>query len=241
MLSAPALDVQFKPRHSIYLESEPTGEFIVDAAVSPWFGVPWPSLSSPSSAPPVVFTINLAHNNAVLVSHNVSVDTRGNLFSFNLTGLTPSFEPYKVVLFGATEAGAPNVTAEAEFSYLPEKKTGSVTKLDNLNGGFLFRNSKTGGRFEPLLPYGFYAQCDRFLCANDSKAQIKKYQDLGMNGMVSLSTIFKSRAEYEYMDQLDLKYQYDLRDYFRNLTAVEEQVTAIKDFDSLYAYWGTDE
>ncbi len=203
--------------------------------------MPWPKLDAPADAPPVVFTINLVANNSVLVSRNVSVGTRDNLFAFNLTGLQPSLEPYKVVLFGATEAGAPNVTATSELHYLPEKKTGSVTKLDNLNGGFLFRNGKTDGKFEPLLPYGFYALCDRFLCADDAKDQIKKYHDLGLTGMVSLSTVFKSRAEYEYMDSLDLKYQYDLRDYFRNLTAVQEQVTAIKDFDAIYAYWGTDE
>ncbi|KAJ4147955.1 hypothetical protein LMH87_002447 [Akanthomyces muscarius] len=240
-LPSPALHVQFKPRYNIYLEGETQGEFIVNADISKWYGVPWPKLDAPADAPPVVFTINLVANNSVLVSRNVSVGTRDNLFAFNLTGLQPSLEPYKVVLFGATEAGAPNVTATSELHYLPEKKTGSVTKLDNLNGGFLFRNGKTDGKFEPLLPYGFYALCDRFLCADDAKDQIKKYHDLGLTGMVSLSTVFKSRAEYEYMDSLDLKYQYDLRDYFRNLTAVQEQVTAIKDFDAIYAYWGTDE
>lgn len=203
--------------------------------------MPWPKLDAPADAPPVVFTINVVADNHVLVSRNVSVGTRDSLFSFNLTGLQPRLEPYGVVLFGATEAGAPNVTATSELHYLPEKKTGSVTKLDNLNGGFLFRNAKTDGKFEPLLPYGFYAQCDRFLCADDAKDQIQKYHDLGLTGMVSLSTIFKSRAEYEFMDSLDLKYQYDLRDYFKNLTAVQEQVTAIKDFDAMYAYWGTDE
>lgn len=203
--------------------------------------MPWPSLDKPATAPPVIFTINLVSNNDVLVSRNVSVGTRDNLFAFNLAGLKPSFDPYKVVLFGATSSGAPNVTVSGEFLYLPEKKIGSVTKLDNLNGGFLFRNAATRGKFEPFLPYGFYASCDKFLCANDSKAQIKKYHDLGLTGMVSLSTIFKSRAEYEYMNSLDLKYQYDLRDYFKNLTAIAEQVSAIKDFEALYAYWGTDE
>lgn len=240
-LADPALHVQFKPRYSLYLEGEKEAEFVVNAAVSKWRGVRWPKLDTPEDAPPVVFTINLAKDNSVLVSRNVSVDTHDNLFTFNLTGLKPSMEPYEVVLFGATESGAPNVTATSELLYLPEKKTGSVTKLDNLNGGFLFRNSKTDGKFEPLLPYGFYALCDRFLCADGSKDKIKHYQDLGLTGMVSLSSVFKSRTEYEYMDSLDLKYQYDLRDYFRNVTEVERQVAAIKDFDSLYAYWGVDE
>ncbi|TQV93543.1 glycoside hydrolase subgroup catalytic core protein [Cordyceps javanica] len=240
-LPSPALHVQFKPRYSIYLEGETQGEFIVNAQVSPWYGVPWPRLDTPAAAPPVVFTINIVADNSVLVSRNVSVGTRDNLFAFNLTGLKPSREPYEVVLFGAAETGAPNVTVTSELLYLPEKKTGSVTKLDNLGGGFLFRNGKTGGKFEPLLPYGFYATCDRFFCLDDAQAQIKKYHDLGSTAVVSLSTVFRSWNEYKYMDSLDLKYQYDLRDYFRNLTAVREQVTAIKDGDALYAYWAVDE
>ena len=240
-LPQPALDVQLKPRHSIYLSSEPEGEFIVNAAVSKWYGTNWPGLDAPKKAPPVVFTINLVSNNDVLVSNNVSVDTQGNLFKFNFTSVKPQLEPYKVVLFGATESGAPNVTASSEFYYLPEKTSGSVTKLDNLHGGMLFRNKATNGKFEPLLPYGFYAGCDNFLCDKDNMKKIKGYTDLGLNGMVPLTPIFNSKPAFEYMDTLDIHYMYDLRGYFQNLTSVRDQVTAIKDFENIYSYWGTDE
>jgi len=163
------------------------------------------------------------------------------LFSFNLKQLKPSLKPYEVVLFGATESGEPNITAKSELWYLPEKATGSVTKLDNLNGGIFFRNSKTNGVFQPLLPYGFYSSYDGFLGTSDNITRIQSYQDLGLNGMIPLTRIFDSRPAFEYLDKIDLKFMYDLRSYYKNLTAVREQVAAIKDFDSIFSYWNSDE
>lgn len=239
----PALDVQFKPRYNIYLETEAQAEFVVNADISNWHGQPWPGLDKPSTAPRVVFTINLVSNDDVIIANKVNVSTAGNVFAFNVSSLNlkPRFEPYEVVLFGATEDGRSNVTARSELLYLPEKQTGSVTKLDNLNGGFLFRSKVTGGKFQPFLPYGYYASCDGFLCDADYVDKVKAYQDLGLNSMVSLTTVQASRATYEYMDSLDLRYMYDLRGYYQNLTAVKEQVSVIRDFDALYSYWGADE
>lgn len=229
------------PRYSLYLESETEGDFIVRAAISKWHGEAWPKLDTPSEAPPVQFTINLVSNNDVLATDNITVGTEAKVVSFDLTGLEPRFEPYEVVLSSTASDGEPAVKTTSEFMYLPEKESGSVTKLDNWKGGMVFRNSKTDGKFEPLLPYGFYASCDNFLCENNSISAIQEYWDLGLNGMVPLTTIWDSQPEFEFMDKLGLKYMYDLRDYYQNLTETGAQVTAIKDFDALYAYWGTDE
>ncbi|QPG96809.1 hypothetical protein C2857_005306 [Epichloe festucae Fl1] len=217
----PALNIQLKPRYSIYLESEKQADFIVNANLSRWHGQKWSRLTGPSP-PPVVFTIKLVSSNDVLVSSRVNVGTAGTLFAFNLTRLRPRFEPYQVVLFGATPDGASNVTATSEVVFLPEKKTGSVTKLDNLHGGILFRSAATGGVFEPFLPIGYYASCDGFLCDRDYASK-------------------DSRGVYSYMDGLGLRYMYDLRGSYKNLSAVREQVSEIRDFDGLYSYWGADE
>ncbi|CEJ80875.1 hypothetical protein VHEMI01033 [[Torrubiella] hemipterigena] len=242
LADGPALHIQFKPRYSVYIESENEAEFIVNAAVSEWFGSKWPGLANPATAPPVVFTVNMVSNNNVLVSNHVQPGTTGNLFKFNLTSVQPSLEPYQVVLFGAPEAGSPNITVSSEFFYLPEKKSGSVTKIDNLHGGMLFRNSATKGQFQPILPYGFYAQCVGLFCEDDYQARIKAYSDLGLNGMVPLTPITRNPAAFAYMNTLpDMHYMYDLRDYFRNLSLVESQVTAVKDHENIYSYWGTDE
>ena len=247
-LAHPALDLQFQPRRSIYLDGEDEGEFVVSALASSWRGQAWPGLNRPASAPTLVFTINLVHNDAVLVSNRVNVSSgasptfgQGHVFKFNFTQLEPSMKPYKVVLFGATEQGMSNVTASSELLYLPEKKSGSVARLDNLNGGFEFRNAATGGKFVPFLPYGYYASCDGFLCATNYTAQIKAYQALGLNSMVSLATVQDASDAYKFMDSIDMRYMYDLRGSYMNLTAVQEQVSVIRDYDSIYSYWGADE
>lgn len=237
----PALDVRLKPRYSIYLESESRAEFVVHADISKWRGQPWPDLDTPDRAPALHFEISLASGGGALVTDKLVVGSKSNVFAFSLARVQPSLSPYKVTLVGTSQDGSSNVTATTELFLLPEKMTGSVTRLDNLNGGMLFRSRATGGKFESFMPYGFYASCDNFLCDRDNLSKIKAYRDLGLNSMVSLTTIFDSRPAYEYLDKLDLRFMYDLRSYYKNLTAVRQQVSAIKDFDAIYSYWGSDE
>lgn len=233
--------MQFAPRYNIYLEGETEAEFVVHAHISKWHGEPWPSLDSPADAPVVHFTINLVSNNDVLISNNITVGTTDRVLKFTLAGLEPSFDPYDVVLFGATADGAPEVTATSELFFLPAKEGGSVTRLDNLNGGLWHRNAASGGEFVPVMPYGFYASCDHFLCEDNAIEAVQAYHDRGLTGMIPLTTIWDSKDVFEFMDELDLKYMYDLRHYYQNLTETAAQVSAIKDFDGLYAYWGADE
>lgn len=233
--------MQFAPRYNIYIEGETEAEFVVHAHISKWHGEPWPNLDSPDDAPVVYFTVNLVSNNDVIISNNITVGTTDKVLNFTLADFEPSFDPYEVVLFGATENGAPTVSATSELFFLPKKEGGSVTRLDNLNGGLWHRNAASGGEFVPVMPYGFYASCDHFLCEDDAIEAVQAYHDRGLTGMIPLTTIWDSRDVFEFMDELDLKYMYDLRHYYQNLTETAAQVSAIKDFDGLYAYWGADE
>lgn len=144
--------MRFKPRYSLYIEGETRAEFVVDAALSRWHGQPWPGREK---APDFRFQIRLASGGGVFVAGEMRVGSSG-VFAFSLAGLRPSFDPYAVHLAAMAGPGAPNVAAVSELVLLPDKKTGSVTRLDNLNGGLLFRSPATGGRFKPFLPYGFY-------------------------------------------------------------------------------------
>ena len=236
----PGLYVQFAPRYSVYLESENQGEFVVSALVSKWHGSPWPCLDSPQRAPDVKFTISLLSGNKTLLSDSIAVGTASKIFSFDLSGIEPRFEPYQVTLSAVGATKRESIFASNELFYLPEKEKGSVARLENLHGGLFVRNSKTKGKFEPLLPYGFYSSGENFLCEADAQDTVRKYADLGLNSLVPLTPIFDSRPVFELFDELDLKFMYDLRGYFQNITAVKEQVSAIKDFDALYSYWGAD-
>ncbi|KAK5662966.1 hypothetical protein OQA88_6378 [Cercophora sp. LCS_1] len=235
----PLLHVQFQPRYSLYLESEKYGEFIVNAAFSQYHGTVWPNATSPR-ANKFIFSINLVENDDPLVQNMVTVNTTSNIFRFDLSQLTPSLEPIKLVLYGAPEGGNPAWTTTASFFYLPEKKSGSVTRIDNLNGGLWFRNAASNQTFEPLLAYGFYSSYDGFL-RNKNNSEIQHYADLGLNAITPLTIYDDSAAEFAFMDQINLRFMYNLRERYKNLTEVHENVLAARDAESIFAYWSADE
>lgn len=231
--------MQFKPRYSLYLDSEETGEFVVNAPLTQFFGKPWPN----STAEQFVFSINLVSNSEPLVENRIAVNSTGNVFGFDLSRLTASLDPIEVVLYGAPEGGDPTWTATSELFYLPEKDGGSVTKLDNLNGGMLFRNGASNNTFEPLLAYGFYSSYDGFLrnvSRNDTSA-LQHYADLGLNAITPLTNYADSPVVFDVLDQMDLKFMFDMREFYKNLTMVQEQVIRARDADAIFAYWTADE
>ncbi|KAH6611393.1 glycoside hydrolase subgroup catalytic core [Trichoderma cornu-damae] len=240
-----ALNVQFKPRHSVYLADEGEGEFVVSAQVSKYFGRPWPNLKGASRAPRVDFTITLDATGQILVQDRFKVKHRINRFKFEVGKVKPRLEPYQVTLQARTSKGKGefdfNVTGE--LFVLPEKKKGTTTRIDNLSGGLFYRNSTSRNGFEPFLPYGFFAPCDGFLCDGaNTIPKIKAYRDRRLKTMVPMMPISAaSRPIFDYMDSVDLRFMYDLRHSYKNLTALQEQIAAIKDSDALYAYWGFDQ
>ncbi|KAK3327262.1 hypothetical protein B0T19DRAFT_157763 [Cercophora scortea] len=245
---APLLNIQFKPRYSLYLDSEKQAEFIVDAGLSQFHGQPlWTSNTTfPGRANKntLTFSIQLVENDTVLVADTVAVNSTGSLFAVDLSRLTPSLSPIQVILRGAPAGNNGNQTwtATSSLLYLPEKSNGSVTKIDNLHGGLLFRNAASpGGRFEPLLAYGFFSSYDGFLGTNNSTAAIQHYADLGLNAMTPLTIYRDSAAAFAYMDGINLKFMYDLREGYKNLTHVREQALAARDAEAIFAYWSADE
>lgn len=236
------LDVQLRPRYSLYLDSEKTGEFVVNAPLSQFFGKPWPN-STTEGSEQFVFSINLTSNDDPLVENRIAINSTGNVFGFDLSLLTASLDPIQVVLYGGPEGGDPMWTATTELYYLPDKTNGSVTKLDNLNGGMLFRNGASNNKFEPLLAYGFYSSFDGFLrnvTRNDTSV-LQHYADLGLNGITPLTNYRDSAVVFDAMNKMDLKFMFDMREYYKNLTMVQEQVIRARDADAIFAYWTSDE
>ncbi|TPX09846.1 uncharacterized protein E0L32_008868 [Thyridium curvatum] len=233
---APLLYVQLKPRYSLYLDGEAKGQFVVNAGLSQHFGEPFPS----SSASRLDFSIKIASTGEKLVESHVDVGKTGALFSFDLASLKPQLEAHEVTFEGSLQGHARGYTATTELFYLPDKSSGSVTKLDNLNGGMLFRNGASGNKFRPLLPYGYYASYDGFLGKNDT-GEIQKYADYGLNAMTPLTTFPVSTDAFAYMDKIDLPWMYDLRDGYKNLTWVEEEVLKARDGEAIFSYWSADE
>ncbi|KAK3500114.1 uncharacterized protein B0T23DRAFT_330894 [Neurospora hispaniola] len=238
---APLLHVQFKPRYSLYLENEKTGEFIVNADISQFHGTHRDNNTSNN----VEFHIKTTTDDKVLVQDSIPVNSTGKLFTFNLTDLTPSLSPIQVTLTYSTKGPSVKTT----LLYLPSKSSGSVTRIDNLNGGLHHLNAASNHTFKPILPYGFYASYDNFLALPNSSSVIQSYADLGLTGMVPLSHYPESASAFAYMDSINLPYMFDLRENYTNQTWVKEQVTAASSSttthnsggEALFAYWSVDE
>ncbi|KKY36247.1 hypothetical protein UCDDA912_g03791 [Diaporthe ampelina] len=238
--SSPLLDVQIATRHSIYVDSESTAELIVDAGLSHYHGTAYspPASAAGNASDSLRFTATVEGN--VVVTGEVPVNSTDNLFRFDLAGLTPSTSAsYLVVLTGST-SGGPNITAQTELFYLPEKTTGSVVKVDRLYGSLLYRNDATGGVFKPVLPYGYYGSYSGHF--NDT-TNIAAFEAAGFNAVNPVADFADSNMtdSIDAMDQVNLLFQYDMRNSFQNLTSVAEQIPLVKDHPSLLTYYTADE
>ena len=242
------LDLKIVPRHSIYVSSETTGAFIVDAALSRIHGAyyiassgqSFKATSNASSTNALIFSITVEGNDKPLVQNNVTINTTSNLFDFDLTSLEPRTTAYHVLLHGTTVGGNQTYTAATDLYYLPDKTTGSVTKIDNLNGGLLFRNNSTTSQFAPVFPFGFYTNYGGYL--ELSLENVQTYADYGFNTIHPIASYSPNvTTVFAYMDSINLLFQYDMRGTYQNLTSVAEQVNLAKDYSSLLLYYTADE
>ncbi|KAI0481193.1 hypothetical protein GGR56DRAFT_688754 [Xylariaceae sp. FL0804] len=271
MLAAPApaaatplLHVQLAPRYSVYDSSEATAELVVDAALSRIHGAPFPfpfvvpgnttGGGATAGLGALEFDVRVEATGQLLVAGGrVAVNTTGSRFPFDLDALRPRLEPYRIVLHGSVAAAAPasarggqttgsgNYTAAAELYYLPAKNSGSTVKVDRLNGGLLVANNATGYAFAPLLPFGFYTSCSGYL--QYSQANVSAYRALGFNAINPVCAFTDGDIGYlfDWMDEDDLWYQYDMRGSYLNLTSVAEQVPLVKDRSNLLSWYTADE
>ncbi|KAI1646747.1 uncharacterized protein F4817DRAFT_122858 [Daldinia loculata] len=250
---SPNLYVQFKPRHSIYLAGEERGSFVVKAELSPWFGEPWENSTTneKSATEPftdLYFSISLASNSGEgdtpLVEGSVPINATGSGFDFDLSVFEPRSTSYEVVLVGTSQLGGRSYTANSSFRYLPDIASGgSATKIDNLNGGLLFRNAQTDDAFVPLLPYGFYGLYNGSNSTAESDEFVRDYSSSGkgLNAIISLAGFADTNPVYDSMDASTTRFMFDLRSSYKNLTEVTQRVSTIKHHSSLFAYWTADE
>ncbi|KAI0123165.1 hypothetical protein BJ170DRAFT_641104 [Xylariales sp. AK1849] len=240
------LYVQFKPRYSIYIEGETTGSFVVNVALSPWYGLPWSNSttdgSTTNSFDRLYFSIQLVSNDDPLVENSIEVNVTGLEYEFDLSSFSPSTTPYEVVLYGASEFGDKTYNATSTFLYLPDHPSGSATKIDNLQGSLLFKTA-TSDTFQPFLPYGYYGLYNGSNSSAVSDDFVQNYTSngQGLNAIIALAGFDDSNPVYDSMDQHGLQFMYDLRGSYENLSVVEQHVNTIKGHPLIFAYWTADE
>lgn len=240
------LYIQVKPRYSIYLDRETKASFVVNAAFSHWYGVPWPPTTSSGtiagSPDTIFFSISLT-SGKTLVESSITVNTTGVEYEFDILHIAPSIVPYEVIFEGGFEHGKKLYNATSTFWYLPDNPGGSATKIDNLNGGLLFKSPDTANEFQPLLPYGYYGLYNgsNSSAASDDFVQNYTSKGTGLNAIISLAGFDDANPVYTSMDQQKLRFMYDLRGSYQNLSLVEQHVNTVKNHTSIFAYWTADE
>ena len=250
----PMLYLQVHSRHTIYDSSEETAEFIVDASISHIHGQPFrnatPAEGDPgsmSSFTALEFDIRVEDTDQPLVSKSVAVNTTGNAFGFALSTLQPRLTPYSIVLYGAPMSSFANqsFTATTELYYLPAKYNGSTVKVDNLDGGLLVANGANNYTFTPLLAFGFYTSCSGYF--NYSLANVTAYKDLGFTATTPVCALTDDGVPaqlFDWLDEADLWYQYDMRNVFNNglnTTQLEQNIPLVKDRSNLLTWYTADE
>lgn len=237
--SSPLLDVQVTPRHSIYVGSESAIEVIVDAALSYYHGSSYSGAASAGGRASDSLRFSIAVGGNAVLSGSVGVNTTDNVFSFNVSQITPSTTAYPLTLTGSTTSGG-NYTASSELFYLPEKTTGSVVKIDRLYGSILYRSNNTDNTFKPYFPYGYYGSYSGYFNVTGNPTE---YADLGFNALNPVVDFADTDLTYtlDEMDGIDLLFQYDMRNSYQNLTSVAEQIPLVKDHPSLLTYYTADE
>ncbi|ORY58380.1 uncharacterized protein BCR38DRAFT_72427 [Pseudomassariella vexata] len=242
--TTPLLDLQVTPRHSIYVGSEEKAEFIVDATLSYIHGTPYllavPNGTYGGNASDILF-FTIETEGRVLVSDTIVVNKTNKLLEFDLAQLTPRMSAYQIDLSATSRLDESKYTVSTELFFLPDKTVGSVVKVDNLYGSLLYRNEATRGSFKPVFPYGFYADYSGYL--NVSNANVEAYASKGFNAInpVADFTDGNMTLTIDRMDELNLLFQYDMRNSFQNLTSVAEQVPLVKDHPSLLTWYTADE
>ncbi|KAK5175835.1 uncharacterized protein LTR77_000975 [Saxophila tyrrhenica] len=239
----PMLFLQFETRHSIYDSSEPQGQFIVEASTSHTHGEPLEEIVGRSDSTDVNLAFEITVDDHALISANINTSAGPQLFDFDFASLPPRLKAYEAVLEAtlSPHGGDQNFTATTDLYYLPAKNSGSTVKVDNLYGGMLVANDATDYAFKPLLPFGFYTSCSGYL--NYSLSNVAAYKDLGFNAINPVCAFTDGNLDYlfDWLDETNVWYQYDMRGSYLNLSSVAEQIPLIKDRSAFLSWYTADE
>ena len=256
--SKPMLYLTVQPQYTIFLESDGSGAFIVNAPLSYIFGQPFTNVSydTPGSSTGNPFTtldfdIFNEENGALLVRNSVPVNSSGNVFGFSFSSFTPRETPYQVSIYGTSPDGEQSFTASAQVYILPARSYGSAVKIDNLFGGLYVQNAfNNWDGWYPVFQNGYYADASYVTpSTNISFEHLDTYSAQGFNAINVVpdgsgpdSSFPPTLAQYwDRMDELNLLNIYDMRYSYLNATKVNDQVSMWKNRTSLLMWYTGDE
>ncbi|KAK7535386.1 uncharacterized protein J3D65DRAFT_631056 [Phyllosticta citribraziliensis] len=243
---------------NLYVETDTTASFIVDARLSlvtgePYYnGVYHKDTKETTPFDHLYIDISLSDSGRSLVADkNVSVNSTANEFQFSLAGIKAQLEPYNVTLVGASRDGNQSYTATTQLFKLPARTDGgSVVKLDRLYNGLQVQDYLSNSdAWSSLFPYSFYGSWDGYFqraIVDNAKA----YKEYGYNIVhvvpnAGLANEAFNFTEFDLFmdtcDELGLWVMYDMRWTYKNLSSVTEQVNRYKARKSLLLWYTADE
>ncbi|KAH8588065.1 hypothetical protein B0O99DRAFT_525640 [Bisporella sp. PMI_857] len=249
------LYVTLQPRYSIYLESDKTGSFIINATLSHIFGQPFgydlsatlsdSDLNSPS------LLVQVVSEGKELVSSSVRIGATERLVDFSLSALLPRYKPYQISLRGTLRNSSQIYTASTQLYVLPSRSYGSAVKIDNLYGGLYVQNAHNAWTgWYPLFPNGGYGDGNHVMSSNISFTNLDRYAEEGFNNINIVPDggrpdqaypMDDIRIYWDHMDELNLFNVYDLRFAFQNATRIRDQVEMWKNRTTLLMWYTADE
>jgi len=248
------LYVTIQPRYSIFLDTDVTGSFIVDASISYLFGESYGNASNPSGKLPAdvsALTLNISYDGTNLFAASVPINSTGNIVEFSLIHFEPRYEPYQILLSGVSGNEARVYSASTEIYVLPSRSYGSAVKIDNLYGGLYVQNSKNNWTgWYPVFPNGGYADGGHVTPSNISFENLEKYVALGFNNINIVPDggrpdqaypMDELKVYWDHMDEANLLNVYDLRFAYQNSTRISEQVETWKNRTTLLMWYTADE
>ncbi|GJJ09266.1 hypothetical protein Clacol_003488 [Clathrus columnatus] len=224
------------PSQILRLRSEDDGSIIVDTRIT--------SLKVPGAAPLLNtkdqnFQVSVTLEGRKFALGSVPLNTTGTEFPLSLDFLSPRKEPYTITC--SAEVSGKTYETTNQLLYLEPPVEGSVTKQDLRTGSLLV---KSGNTWEPILPIGFYTSFDGFL-VNVSNVDLIKARGDGRMNLIHPVPTFDNMTALESMldrmEELGLWLIYDMRNTYKNLTSVAEQVNMIKDRPNLLLWYTADE
>lgn len=253
----PMLYLTVQPQYTIFLESDESGSFIVNAPISYIFGQPYTnetydSTGSSTGTPftTLEFEIYNDETGAPLVTNSVPVNSTESLFKFPLSSFTAREKPYQVSIYGTSPDGQQTYSASTQVYVLPSRSYGSAVKIDNLFGGLYVQNAfNNWNGWYPIFQNGYYADGSYVTPLNISYDNLDTYAAQGFNainvvpdgGGPDHSFATQLDKYWDRMDELNLFNIYDMRYSFLNATQVSDQVALWKNRTTLLMWYTGDE
>ncbi|KAI9637438.1 uncharacterized protein MKK02DRAFT_36418 [Dioszegia hungarica] len=251
--STPLLDFRCTPASSIYISGDlhDLPEIIMDASLTYDVGLPVKGIRGE------LLQVQIFVDGVPITSAMVPLGSIGHMVSIPLEGVSPRVQARS--LRCTVKLGSHEYTSHAELRYMPEKKAGSIVKLDRRTGGTWARRK---GEWKSFIPFGWYDSIDTAETPSSqlfdwwspsrpptNAQRLDRAHSLGSNmihpvppgktyqpdGPAAINAYF-DRAE-----ELGLWIMYDMRHALLDLASIEEQVLAFRDRPNLLTWYIADE